>query len=307
VGSPAPLCPYLRAFLWLQLYKHPYPSSTETTLDPHSIEVRSTIETSNSLNESSQICHYLALILDSIRQDEHHLWLYTHTTSQCGLLLTISISLRQRIRPCLQHAHHVVGWHLRGSVYSGNGHLRCVTIYIQFCSRCHRVARPMVASQAPHRNPEISDRKYSNGFILWPWRESPMTTSLSNSWKKSTEKAIPVFVSVLFQTGRAIDAAYTTYRTVPPFSARMARQVKPWLAQHHPAPITWDFGHTEIKVPTMNTWARLDIKALSQAYDMLVKCSEVFRQLNQQERIDIIHHIAKILLTSRTVSATSMH
>jgi len=97
----------------------------------------------------------------------------------------------------------------------------------------------------------------------------------------------------LFHVGRAVDVAYAISRVVCSLPANSAQKAKSWLARCRAAPITWDVSETEINIPTTDRRARLDSRALGQTYDMLLKSSDVFRQLTKQQKVDAIKHITK--------------
>ncbi|KAK5939189.1 hypothetical protein PMZ80_008492 [Knufia obscura] len=118
-------------------------------------------------------------------------------------------------------------------------------------------------------------------------------TDVGNDLTKSYEKAIPVIVFTLFQTGRAVNTAYSIYQTLRLLPIRTVQKVSMRYAKSYPALILWDISDTEVKVPTTNTWARLNAEALAQAHAMLVKCCETFSRLSQQEQANNIRRIAK--------------
>lgn len=118
----------------------------------------------------------------------------------------------------------------------------------------------------------------------------------AKSWNAVHESALSTLVLGLSHAGQAVNIAYATRYLISSLLATSARKVKSWLAQRRPAPITWDVSEMEIHIPTTDRRARLGIRALAQAYDMLLKSSEVFGQLNNQQKVDVIKHIAKDII-----------
>jgi len=118
---------------------------------------------------------------------------------------------------------------------------------------------------------------------------SACKTKFASLWK-----AFPaVMVFSLFHASQAVDAAYASPQSIRSLSAISARKARSWLAEYSPASISWSLNEIETNIPTTNRRARLDSRALDQAYDMLLKSSEVFNQLNCQQKVDAIKFIVE--------------
>lgn len=145
----------------------------------------------------------------------------------------------------------------------------------------------------------------------WQWLKSVLmgvsaihTTPTTVSWSACKigfagfrnalpETALSALVSACFAQAKQSISLTRSFILLVSLPANSAQKAKSWFAGSRAAPITWDVSEMEINTPSTDRRARLDSRELAQVYDMLLKSSEVFGQLNNQQKVDVIAHITK--------------